>query len=47
MNINHFNDVVFVDDASVLRKVIREARKIYYKGLIETSENKVKTIWQG
>jgi len=43
VSINHFNDVLFVDDTSVLRKVIREARKLYYKDLIETPENKIKT----
>ena len=39
------NDVLFVDDTSVLRKVIREARKLYYKDLLETPENKVKATW--
>jgi hypothetical protein len=46
VSINHFkDDVLFVDDTSVLRKVISEARKLYYKDLIETSENKVKTTF--
>jgi hypothetical protein len=46
VSINHFNDdVLFVDATSVLRTVIQEARKLYYKDLRETSENKVKTTW--
>jgi hypothetical protein len=30
---------------SILRRVIREAKKVYFKHLLETSENKTKTIW--
>jgi len=30
---------------SILRRVIREAKKEYFKHLIDTSENKTKTMW--
>ena len=30
---------------STLNSVSREAKKVYFKHLIETSENKTKTIW--
>ena len=30
---------------SILRRVIREAKKVYFRHLIETSENKTKTMW--
>jgi hypothetical protein len=30
---------------SILRRVIREAKKIYFRHLLDTSENKTKTMW--
>ena len=30
---------------SILKRVIREAKKVYFKHLIETSESKTKTVW--
>jgi hypothetical protein len=31
--------------SSILKRVIREAKKVYFKHLIETSENKTKAMW--
>jgi hypothetical protein len=30
---------------TILKKVIKEAKKLYYKTLIKTSANKIKTTW--
>jgi len=37
--------VYYKNYCSILRRVIRETKKIYFKQLLETSENKTKTMW--
>jgi hypothetical protein len=37
--------VYYKNYCSILRRVIREAKRIYFKQLLETSGNKTKTMW--